>query len=195
MADCEAELTADERRRNGHGAPVTLTLTLTLTPTPTPTLTLTHFQEQTLRARHGDPGHGEPKHGEHGAGKGAGVGLAERAPAYFMPAPADRVIVALHRWLDEYAHVPGPLPPPIRTRAALFDRWTQHTAHCRHCQAAVAGIARWRGRLSVGLGLCLLAAASHWAARLLGVACLGGLGLLGLVEGQFRVSDYKHYKT
>jgi pheophorbide a oxygenase len=144
-------------------------------------LAFLHFQEQTLRER--------------AAGMGEGVGLAERAGEYFMPAPADRVIVALHRWLDEYAHVPGPLPPPIRTRAALFDRWTQHTAHCRHCQAAVAGIARWRGRLGVGLGLCLLAAASHWAARLLGVACLGGLGLLGLVEQQFRVSDYKHYKT
>ena len=135
-------------------------------------LAFLHFQEQTLRQR------GAPK----------------PASAYFMPAPSDRVIVALRRWLEQYAHVLGPLPPPIQTRAALFDRWTQHTAHCRHCQTAVAGIARWRKRLNVGLVLCL-AAASHWAARLLGVACLGGLGLLGLVEQQFRVSDYKHYQT
>lgn len=135
-------------------------------------LAFLHFQEQTLRQR------GAPK----------------PESAYFMPAPSDRVIVALRRWLEQYAHVLSPLPPPIQTRAVLFDRWTQHTAHCRHCQAAVAGIARWRKRLNVGLVLCL-AAASHWAARLLGVACLGGLGLLGLVEQQFRVSDYKHYET
>ena len=136
-------------------------------------LAFLHFQEQNVRQR------------------GA---TAKLVSVYFMPAASDRCIAALRKWLERYAHVLAPLPPSILTRAELFDRWTQHTAHCRHCQAAVAGIARWRKRLYAGLALSLLGA-QFWAARLFGVACLGGLGLLALVDQQFRVSDYKHYQN
>jgi len=115
--------------------------------------------------------------------------------SYFMPAPADRCIAALRKWLAEHAHVLGPLPPPINTRPVLFDRWSQHTSHCVHCQAAVDAIARWRRRAYIGFGLSLVAGIHLWPGRVLSVACLGLLRVLAIVEQQFKYSDYKHYKN
>ena len=117
----------------------------------------------------------------------------QSSAGYFIPAPADRCIVALRKWLAAHAHVPGPLPPAETVRATLLDRWTQHTSHCVHCQAAFAGIAKWRGRTNIALALSLLVGVRFWPARLLGVLCLGLLRLYALAEQQFKFADYKHY--
>jgi len=125
--------------------------------------------------------------------------LSRNAPsaagAYYMPAPADRCIAALRKWMEAHAHVLGPLPPPIETRAALFDRWSQHTAHCRHCTAALAGLRRWRTNTYRLLALALLGAHKLWLARLVGVVCLGLLRVYALVEQQFKFADYEHWKN
>jgi len=132
-------------------------------------LAFLHYQEQSVR------------------GRGGGA-----AANYFMPAPADRCITALRKWVDKHAHVPGPLPPPLYTRSVLFDRWTQHTSHCVHCQVALAGLAKWRRNAYVTLALAVVGV-RWWPSRVVAVACLGLLRLLAALEPAFKVGDYKHY--
>jgi len=132
----------------------------------------------------------------------------EAAGSYFMPTQSDRCIAALRRWL--ISHAPsglpassasgphaglGPLPPPIYSRDALFDHFTQHTSHCRHCQAAVSALAAWRKRTYRVLAAALLFGVRFWLARLVGVACLGLLRLYVVVEKQFQVGEYKHWQN
>ena len=88
----------------------------------------------------------------------------------------------------------GPLPPPTFEREQLLDRWNQHTAHCVHCQQGLATLGRWRRNTLVALALAALA--SRWLlARVVAAACVGLLPLLGLIERQFRYSDFKHYRN
>ena len=137
-------------------------------------LAFLHFQEQTLHHR-GD----------------------DAASAYFMPTPSDRCIAALRRWLRQYASVMRPLPPPEHDRQVLFNRWTQHTAHCVHCQAAYFALGRWRTATYGVLALSLIAI-SHWLARVAAVACVGLLRLYALLEGQLTlggVNGYEHWKS
>ena len=138
-------------------------------------LAFLHYQEQEREKRGGD----------------------SEDDVYFMPAPADRAIVAFRKWKSKYAHVPLPLPPPINTRAELFDHYTQHTSQCRHCSEALEGVkknaVRTKGLLAVSvflaatkfpiLGSCLVA------------LCIGFLQLLKITEAAFMTSDYKHYKN
>ncbi len=132
-------------------------------------LAFLHYQEQVVRSRGGSA-----------------------VQSYFLPAPADRCIVAVRKWIAQYAHVPGPLPPPLQTRAALFDRWTQHTSHCVHCQAAYKALLTWRRNAYAALAAAALGF-QWWPARLLGVACLVLLRVLAALEGAFKENDYKHY--
>ena len=76
------------------------------------------------------------------------------AAAYFMPAPADRCIAALRKWIDAHAHAPRPLPPPIGSREALFDRWGQHTAHCVRAQRPPHAHARTHARTRAQIPAC-----------------------------------------
>ena len=138
-------------------------------------LAFLHYQEQAVSVRGGDA-----------------------AAAYFMPAPADRCIVALRKWLDAHARgmaALGPLPPALYKRDELFDRWTQHTSHCRHCQAALAGLRKWRTNTYRALAVALLAGVRFWQARVVGVLCIGLLRLYALLEKQFMTSDYEHWKN
>jgi phenylpropionate dioxygenase-like ring-hydroxylating dioxygenase large terminal subunit len=136
-------------------------------------LAFLHYQEQTLRSRGATP-------------DGA-------ASEYFMPAPADRCIAALRSWIKQYAHVLGPLPPAEYRRSVLFDRWTQHTSHCKHCQAAVDGLQVWRKNTLIVLALSLIGGSFWWGANIVSVLCIGMLSLYLLIEQQFKDSDYKHY--
>ncbi|EFN58973.1 hypothetical protein CHLNCDRAFT_137587 [Chlorella variabilis] len=72
--------------------------------------------------------------------------------SYFMPAAADRGVMLLHRWLDEYAgggpqYFPGPgaassgmgaaASKPL-SRQEVLDRYEQHTKHCPSCRQVLA---------------------------------------------------------
>jgi len=120
--------------------------------------------------------------------------LSKPEGAYYMPAPADLPIITLRRWIAKYAHVLGPLPPPIFERERLLDRWNQHTAHCVHCQQGIESIGKWRR--NTFLTLALAALASRWmVARLVAAACVGILPLLSFIERQFKSVDFKHYRN
>ena len=114
--------------------------------------------------------------------------------AYFMPAPADKMVVQLRKWIDSYATVMGPLPPPMYERERLFDRYTQHTSHCVHCQRGLEGLRTWRKR-TIG-GLVVAALLSRFLlARVVAAACVALLPLYALIEQQFKYADYKHYQN
>jgi hypothetical protein len=126
--------------------------------------------------------------------------LERRAPqsaaqAYFMPAPSDQPIIALRRWLAKHALVLGPLPPPIMDRAALLDRWTQHSAHCYHCTTAAERLPVWRKRAAGTLALSILVGLRVWPARIVAAGCVGVLWALGQVDQALRYQDYKHYQN
>jgi phenylpropionate dioxygenase-like ring-hydroxylating dioxygenase large terminal subunit len=114
--------------------------------------------------------------------------------AYFMPAQSDRCIVAFRKWIEQFAHVPRPLPAPITDRDQLFDRWNQHTDQCRHCSATVKGIQQWRRNTYLLLALNILLF-KFPAARLVAVACLGMLRILAAVEKSMNVGEFKHYEN
>ncbi|KAL3902585.1 MAG: hypothetical protein SGPRY_012004, partial [Prymnesium sp.] len=111
---------------------------------------------------------------------------------YFLPAPADRPISAMRKWLGEHTPSLGPLPPPITERSRLLDRWEQHVSQCVHCQKALEGIQTWRKRALISLMLSLLG--SQWLVmRLVAALSVLLLGILKLVEDQFYWQDFKHY--
>ena len=91
----------------------------------------------------------------------------DAANAYFMPAPVDRAVGALRRWIGTHGHVLRPLPPPMASRQQLLSRWEQHTAHCVHCQQGLVTLRKWRRNTYVALVLALLLA-RFWPARLCG---------------------------
>ncbi|KAL1530245.1 hypothetical protein AB1Y20_001160 [Prymnesium parvum] len=113
---------------------------------------------------------------------------------YFMPAPADRPIGALRKWLAEYIPSLGPLPPPIWERSRLLDRWAQHSSHCVHCQRGLEGVNRWRQRVSATLALSLIG--FKWMPfRFVAATCLALLGALQAIGDQFKWQDFKHYQN
>jgi hypothetical protein len=111
---------------------------------------------------------------------------------YFMPAPADRCVVAQRQWVNKYAHVPGPLPAPITDKSVLFDRWAQHTDHCRHCSQGYQSIQKWRKYTYVSMGVSILLM-QFWAARLAAAACLAMLRVLAMLEKPLKVGGFNHY--
>lgn len=113
---------------------------------------------------------------------------------YFMPAPADRCVVAQRNWVKKYAHVPGPLPPVISDRAVLFDRWAQHTEHCKHCSQGYKNIQKWRKYTYVGMGVSILLI-KFSAARFAAVGCLAMLRVLAMLEKPLKVGGFKHYEN
>ena len=139
-------------------------------------LAFLHYQEQVVQTRGGDA-----------------------ASRYYMPTPSDRCIVALRKWIDTHASAGlkqlRPLPPPIYNREELFDRYTQHTSHCIHCQAALAGLAKWRGNTHLVLAASLLAGVRFLPARVASVFCIALLRLYAAIERQLKVGDYKHWQN
>lgn len=113
---------------------------------------------------------------------------------YFMPASADRCVAGLRKWVTTYAHIPSPLPPPMTDRNELFNRWRQHSDHCRHCRAAAQSIQVWRKRSYLALGAAILLS-RFLMARLAAVAALVVLRTLAGLEPSLRVGDFKHYEN
>ena len=138
--------------------------------------------------------------------------------AYMANLPADRGVMAAHRWLDlaGYAamwarRMPNPPPWQEKSLAGLLDRWQRHVGQCAMCQQTMvwgqqltkalyvmAGVAA-----AVAVGQAARAAASQAAgaaafapaAAVAGVAVLAALGALRtrrFVVGQF-VSGVPRY--
>lgn len=113
---------------------------------------------------------------------------------YFMPAPADRCIVALRNWVHDYAFILGPLPLLETNRKVLFDRWAQHSDQCKHCHAAVTGLKTWRNRTFMVLSACIVFY-KFLVARLGIVACLLMLRTYNLIEQSLKEGEFKHYEN
>lgn len=105
----------------------------------------------------------------------------------------------MRRWVDAHTDVVAATarapPDPPRTRAELFDRYTQHAEHCVHCADALRAIDAWRPRARVALALCALLAARSGLAR--GGAALGvlAMALMGAVERELRTGGYEHHRS
>eukprot|EP00980_Cylindrotheca_fusiformis_P002462 scaffold584_cov132-Cylindrotheca_fusiformis.AAC.15 len=119
----------------------------------------------------------------------------ERRPDYYMPAQADRCITALRKWNDKYVSrdVSHPLPPPL-PRSVMFDRWSQHTSHCKHCQAGLQRLKKIRRSTYVVMALSVLGL-QYNLARVSTLLCLGVLRLIHKVENSFRYGEFKHYEN
>ena len=126
------------------------------------------------------------------------------AVPYFMPAQADRCISALRQWIQMY----GPnnfvardgqdvavLPPAMKDKSILFDRFAQHTDQCQHCSKALEDIAKWRKNTYRILGLSVFLVHKFLLARISAVACLVLLRLLSSIEPSLKVGGFDHYKN
>ena len=129
---------------------------------------------------------------------------------YCMPAPADRCIAAMRRWILEFAHicttasvqglandqVSQPLLPasPL-DRSALFDRWSQHSDQCKHCRTAMDNVKKLRRNALVALSAGVVFSPKFLAARLVVVACLAALSLLSTAERSMTKGGFDHYKN
>ena len=130
----------------------------------------------------------------------------ERRPDYYLPAPADRCIAALRKWIPKYvdtSKVLQPLPPsPLSSsstragtlpRSMLFDRYSQHTQNCKECQRGLQTLQKIKRGTYAILAMSILSGLRPIIARvalLLGLAVLRGIAKL---ENSFRVGEYKHY--
>jgi phenylpropionate dioxygenase-like ring-hydroxylating dioxygenase large terminal subunit len=122
----------------------------------------------------------------------------ERRPdnlPYYMPAPSDRCISSLRKWIDKYVSkdVTTPLPAPL-PRPAMFDRWSQHTSHCKHCQAGLERMKKVRRSTYVALTLSVLGI-GYRLARVSTLMCLVVLRLLHKTENSLREGEFKHYEN
>jgi hypothetical protein len=103
-------------------------------------------------------------------------------------------VVAQRDWVNKYAHVPGPLPQMISDRSVLFNRWAQHSDHCRHCSEGYKSIQKWRKYSYLGLGVSIILI-KFLAARFAAVGCLAMLRLLAVLEPTLKVGGFKHYEN
>ena len=131
---------------------------------------------------------------------------------YFMPTEADRCIAKLRKWIPMHTDYLGGdgltsshtyvLPPPILDRTKLFDRYLQHTSHCKHCQDGLKGLQNTVRRTAWG-GVLASVVASHFLrsrtlgllAKLAAIACLASLRLVSSLEQAFKVGEFKHYQN
>ena len=110
--------------------------------------------------------------------------------SYFMPGQSDRCIASLRKWIPQYASVMKP-PQRILPRPVLFDRWTQHTSHCKQCLAAFQGIQKWR-RVTYGILAFSILAIKHGLARVSVLGCLAMLTILRKLETFFKEGEFNH---
>mmetsp|Transcript_27941 Transcript_27941/g.60119 ORF Transcript_27941/g.60119 Transcript_27941/m.60119 type:complete len:136 (-) Transcript_27941:261-668(-) len=134
-----------------------------------------------------------------------------------MPAASDRCISALRKWIPTHTDYLGgnadgdgdadaheyTLPPPIESRTELFDRYRQHTSHCRHCQEGLVWL-QTKVRRTACATLVLSVVAGHCFSffrgfklltKLAALASLGVLRLVAKLEPAFRVGEFKHYRN
>ena len=122
-----------------------------------------------------------------------------------MPAESDRGVIALYKWLKEYA-TSAPrlqlLPPPNTDnyyyvpQSVLFDQQVQHTLHCKHCQYALEGIRKWRRNAYRVLALTIVTFKKfYWPASIVAVLSLGLLRVLAAIEPSFKEGEFKPYQN
>jgi phenylpropionate dioxygenase-like ring-hydroxylating dioxygenase large terminal subunit len=113
---------------------------------------------------------------------------------YFMPAPSDRCVSAIRRWVAKYGYQP-PLPPPIASRSVLFDRWSQHSEHCKHCSGAFKSMNKWKKQTYLALAASMLLFPKFLLARVVAVACLGWLQALSFFQKSMKDGGFNHYEN
>lgn len=73
------------------------------------------------------------------------------AKACYLPTRADSFVLALRKWVNEYAGEPFPadrFSPPLSTDD-LLDRYHSHTINCASCCQALTNLKRIRGGVAV----------------------------------------------
>lgn len=119
-----------------------------------------------------------------------------KRPDYFMPAPADRCISALRKWIATYTSedVTGPLPAPL-SRPEMFNRWHQHTSHCKVCQKGLVTLQKIRRASFVTLALSVLGIQKHWVPKITTLLSMGVWRIVSKLENSFREGEFKHYEN
>jgi phenylpropionate dioxygenase-like ring-hydroxylating dioxygenase large terminal subunit len=133
--------------------------------------------------------------------------------AYRLPASADRLVIAFHRWLDQQGGPPWSQLLPADELGAegpgasipseqLLDRYHQHTVHCASCRGALKTIQRLQIGGVVVFTLTLAATALlpdrqrvsiGLPLATLGLVALGvAAGLRFALEPRFRYRPYDH---
>ncbi|MFW6295884.1 MAG: Rieske 2Fe-2S domain-containing protein [Halothece sp.] len=73
-------------------------------------------------------------------------GSEKFAKAFYLPTKADRFVVELRNWVNQYEAEPFPdetLSPALSTEQ-LLDRYSSHTIHCSSCRSALKNIQQLR---------------------------------------------------
>jgi phenylpropionate dioxygenase-like ring-hydroxylating dioxygenase large terminal subunit len=78
-------------------------------------------------------------------------GSANFAKAFYLPTAADRFVIELRSWVNQYNADPFPgMPlPPALPKEELLDRYDSHTAKCGNCSQALVNLKRLRRGLGV----------------------------------------------
>lgn len=115
---------------------------------------------------------------------------------YFMPAPSDHCIRALRKWVKKYTSEDalGPLPPAL-PRSVMFDRWSQHTSHCKHCQKGLVILQKIRRYSYATLALSVMGINKHWVPKITTLLSLGTWRIVCKLENSFREGEFKHYEN
>eukprot|EP00536_Pseudo-nitzschia_multiseries_P014685 jgi/Psemu1/215631/e_gw1.752.7.1 len=178
-------------------------------------LAFLHYQEQErLRYRYVGNGGNEGNNAPSSSSSSSSL-LERQSLGYFLPAPSDRCVTAIHEWIAKHTDYKGgdgirsthtyTLPPPISSRTELFDRYLQHTSHCKHCQEGLNWLTKtvrkacyWTFAGSVLVGHFCPREGRRLLQLLTKVAALAALAVLGIVakiEPAFRVGEFKHYQN
>lgn len=129
---------------------------------------------------------------------------------YFMPSSADVGVTIFRRWFEtEGGNGPrcqdGSLlldtPAPDLTNKVIFDRYDQHTKHCKSCQGALrfVEISRWLAKAFAAVSTVLLVggiAKGRQVPLVVGGIILGlcaDLWMKGM-EANFKVKEYVHWE-
>ena len=118
----------------------------------------------------------------------------QRRPDYYMLSQSDRCINALRKWIPTYTDIRSDTLPPPLPRSAMFDRWSQHTSHCKQCQAGLAQIKNWRRSIYAVLALSVVGFQFR-VAKVSTLLCLGMIRLLQKLENSFKEGEFKHYEN
>ena len=73
-------------------------------------------------------------------------GSANFGKGFYLPTAADRFVVELRKWVNQYSADPFPdsTLPPRMSREKLLERYYSHTIKCASCSRALANIKRLR---------------------------------------------------
>jgi hypothetical protein len=129
---------------------------------------------------------------------------------YYMPAQSDRCISALRKWIPKYTNYLGDsnnnnkyeLPNTI-PRKELFDRYVQHTSHCRHCQKGLKQLqTKIKPRLYGLMTISILASGFNlfrgYKLMTKSIALIS-FGLIRFITTQiepaFKDGEFKHYEN